>query len=215
MSVNDDLCWEDVYQRDIVNFMDNGDVGHIWFGAQETKKIIEWLKSQKQIDQSDSIVDIGCGNGMMLIELARAGYSNLMGTDYSPNAISLAKIIAEKDGFPLIQYEVHDILSSDIPVTLRKEFTVAIDKGTYDALTIKDGSAPVRVTRYMEVVYRLLAVDGLLIIVTCNWTEEEICDHFKNYFKPIHVMPKKKFSFGSGVGSTTSTVVFKKLANVI
>lgn len=75
---------------------------------------------------------------------------------------------------------MHDILSSDIPVTLRKEFTVAIDKGTYDALTIKDGSAPVRVTRYMEVVYRLLAVDGLLIIVTCNWTEEEICDHFKN-----------------------------------
>jgi SAM-dependent methyltransferase len=41
--------------------------------------------------QDLSILDVGCGNGTMLVGLAAQGFANLAGQDYSDNAIELAR----------------------------------------------------------------------------------------------------------------------------
>ena len=38
-----------------------------------------------------SILDVGCGNGTMLVKLAAQGFVNLAGQDYSINAVELAR----------------------------------------------------------------------------------------------------------------------------
>jgi 2-polyprenyl-3-methyl-5-hydroxy-6-metoxy-1,4-benzoquinol methylase len=38
-----------------------------------------------------SILDVGCGNGTMLVGLAAQGFANLAGQDYSSNAVELAR----------------------------------------------------------------------------------------------------------------------------
>lgn len=72
---------------------------------------------------------LGSGNGMMLIELAREGFTKLTGVDYSPKAIKLSENIA-KDQDVDIEYKVADILhdgfSSDLGL-----FNVVHDKGFF------------------------------------------------------------------------------------
>ena len=41
--------------------------------------------------QGLSILDVGCGNGTMLVGLAAQGFANLAGQDYSANAVELAR----------------------------------------------------------------------------------------------------------------------------
>ncbi|KAL4342971.1 hypothetical protein AHAS_Ahas11G0031700 [Arachis hypogaea] len=44
-----------------------------------------------------SVLDIGTGNGLLLQELAKQGFSDLTGMDYSEGAISLAQSVANRD----------------------------------------------------------------------------------------------------------------------
>lgn len=62
---------------------------------------------------------------MMLIELAREGYTNLTGVDYSPNAIELSKNIA-KDQDITITYKVADLLQDTLDLG---RFQIVHDKG--------------------------------------------------------------------------------------
>lgn len=66
---------------------------------------------------------------MMLIELAREGYTKLTGVDYSPKAIKLSEIIA-KDQDIDIDYKVADILHKDFSTNLGT-FNVVHDKGLF------------------------------------------------------------------------------------
>lgn len=69
---------------------------------------------------------LGCGNGMILIELSREGYTDLTGVDYSANAVELAQCIANDQNIQ-INYKVADLLADDIEHLGR--FSVIHDKG--------------------------------------------------------------------------------------
>lgn len=64
---------------------------------------------------------------MMLIELAREGFKNLTGVDYSPKAIELSQNIA-KDQEIVITYKVADLLDSECCESLG-QFNIVHDKG--------------------------------------------------------------------------------------
>ncbi|XP_052115604.1 uncharacterized protein LOC107477316 [Arachis duranensis] len=81
-----------------------------WFGADVMKVVASWTKvlcvdiSQgcipNHVDKAEaselgnkvlsswSVIDIGTGNGLLLQELAKQGFSDLTGTDYSEGAIT-------------------------------------------------------------------------------------------------------------------------------
>ncbi|XP_063920101.1 EEF1A lysine methyltransferase 2-like [Zophobas morio] len=147
--------WDNRYKEEIANFEDHGDPGEIWFGEDTVERTIEWIKKQESISKNSKILDIGCGNGMFLVELFTQGYVNLFGIDYSEDAIELAKSIAQKRNFK-IEYSVCNILEG-----LEGQFDVIHDKGTYDAISLNANIKEHRVT-YLKNIFKGLTDTGLV-----------------------------------------------------
>uniref|UniRef100_A0A182PHP5 Protein-lysine N-methyltransferase n=1 Tax=Anopheles epiroticus TaxID=199890 RepID=A0A182PHP5_9DIPT len=201
--------WESSYTREINNYRDHGDVGEVWFDEDSQNRIIGWIARQEDaIKADDSIIDLGCGNGMMLIELAREGYTNLTGIDYSPKAIELSKAIC-RDQDLNINYRVVDLMSESDVATLG-QFKVVHDKGTYDAISLHPEDAKTMRAQYIANVHRMLQDDGLFVLTSCNWTEGELVTSFAGLFKLRSVIPTPTFKFGGKVGSVVTSIVFEK-----
>ncbi|KAF9925869.1 hypothetical protein FBU30_004425 [Linnemannia zychae] len=145
--------WDQVYNREVINFKDHGDIGEIWFGEDSAVKMVDWVEEHYEDEKETcAILDLGCGNGHLLLDLAELGFEDLTGIDYSPAAIELAKAVAEdKELDHIIKYEAVDFLAEK--ETLEwcthqaasaagesngepKKFKVMLDKGTYDAISL-------------------------------------------------------------------------------
>lgn len=148
---------------------------------------------------------------MMLVELHREGYKNLAGADYSENAIELAKRIAADQDIN-INYNVLDLLDpQDIKSKLDgKTFDIVHDKGTYDAISLHPDNPTEKRSIYIQHLYGMTSADGLLILSSCNWTEDELCKSFCGKFNKFKTIPTPTFKFGGSVGSVVTQVVFKK-----
>ena len=83
----------------------------------------------KQASKESSIVDLGCGNAHLLIELHKKGYLNLCGLDYSANSIELATKICTMKGIRNIQLKQRDVIASKDSNIV---YDVVLDKGTFD-----------------------------------------------------------------------------------
>lgn len=150
---------------------------------------------------------------MMLIELAQEGFTNLVGVDYSDQAVQLATDIAQKRGFSdQIKYKVVDMVKEEGNEELKSldKFKVVNDKGTYDAISLNPENSKEKRMAYLRNVARLLAEDGYFIITSCNWTEDELRISFEDSFKQFYIIPSPQFKFGGKVGSVVSSVVFQK-----
>ncbi|KAG0204746.1 hypothetical protein BGX28_003408 [Mortierella sp. GBA30] len=142
--------WDNVYNREVVNYKDHGDIGEIWFGEDSAVKMVDWVEEHyEDCKETCAVLDLGCGNGHLLLDLAELGFEDLTGIDYSPAAIQLARAVAEdKDLGDVIKYEAVDFLAEK--ETLEwctkqaseggngepKKFMVMLDKGTYDAISL-------------------------------------------------------------------------------
>lgn len=148
----------------------------------------------------------------MLIELAREDYINLTGIDYSPTAIELSKCIAADQSFD-IEYKVLDLLdSSNITETLDdRQFDVVHDKGTYDAISLHPDDPSSKRNAYITNVHNMTTDDGLFILTSCNWTEDELSVQFEGRFVKHKVIPTPTFRFGGKTGSVITQIVFKKV----
>uniref|UniRef100_A0A286Y0J2 EEF1A lysine methyltransferase 2 n=1 Tax=Cavia porcellus TaxID=10141 RepID=A0A286Y0J2_CAVPO len=60
--------WNAVYERELQTFQEYGDVGEIWFGEESMTRLIRWMEKHK-IPLDASVLDIGTGNGVFLVEL--------------------------------------------------------------------------------------------------------------------------------------------------
>nr|CAH7748609.1 unnamed protein product [Callosobruchus chinensis]CAH7751045.1 unnamed protein product [Callosobruchus chinensis] len=196
--------WNDRYKKEIVNYLAHGDAGEIWFGDDIVERILRWICKTLEIEKDSSIIDLGCGNGMFLIELSNEGYSNLLGVDYSEKAVELSRKIANEKGYN-ITYKQADILEG-----LKGTFKVIHDKGTYDAISLSENSKNNR-QKYIVNVQNMMSDDSFFIITSCNWTQAELMEHFKEHFLLYQVVPTPTFKFGGKEGSVVSICVFKKL----
>ncbi|KAI8145536.1 S-adenosyl-L-methionine-dependent methyltransferase [Fennellomyces sp. T-0311] len=187
--------WDKVYDRENVNFKEIGDIGEIWFGEDSVERMVEWVT--ENVPQSDSrMVDLGCGNGHLLIELANEGYSDLTGIDYSSSAIDLAKAVAEQRELGNIRYETVDLLGSDWAT--RNTFDVVLDKGTFDAISLNPEQAIAKQEgrdgpreRYVEAVSQMIQPQD---------------------FRYHSHVKYPTFSFGGQSGSKICTVAFEPLS---
>ena len=100
--------WNSTYQTEFENYNDHGDIGEGWFGNKSVKKMIEWIQNN-QISKDSFILDLGCGNGHLLISLYSLGFFNLTGIDYSDHAIMLSNAISKNKGYN-IEFKVLDFL---------------------------------------------------------------------------------------------------------
>ncbi|XP_056634996.1 EEF1A lysine methyltransferase 2 [Diorhabda carinulata] len=195
--------WEGRYAQEIRNFSSHGDPGEIWFGEDIVDRVIRWINNWNLIEKNKKIVDVGCGNGMFLIELANEGYTNLTGVDYSENAIKLATEIAQKQNLN-ISYYTCDILQG-----LPENYDIIHDKGTYDAISLSENAKESR-AKYSESVYNSLDGDGVFILTSCNWTQDELDNYFNEKFDRLAIIPTPQFKFGGKVGNVVTSCVYKK-----
>lgn len=192
--------WEERYNSEIRNFSQHGDTGEIWFGEDIVDRIINWITAN--IPKTHSIVDVGCGNGHILNELAHLGYTELTGIDYSEKGISLATAIAKRLDLR-VDYHVEDVLQG-----LNGVYDVVHDKGTYDAISLSVDSKE-SCQKYLGSIKNSLKDGGHFIITSCNWTSEELVERFKCFFKLQEVVPTPQFKFGGKVGNVVSICVFQ------
>lgn len=144
---------------------------------------------------------------MMLVELSSEGYTNLTGVDYSEKGIELASKIA-KDQKHDITYKVSDLLSPSCVDELGR-FDICHDKGTYDAVSLMENAREKRAA-YIKNVFNILQDEGLFIITSCNFTEEELIESFSGTFAKHSLIPTQIFRFGGKTGSVVTSIVFKK-----
>ncbi|KAI3669665.1 hypothetical protein L6452_40994 [Arctium lappa] len=234
--------WNAQYADELTNFREHGHAGEVWFGADVMEMVASWTKglcvdiSQKQVHQHHdndnselnkqgdidlaawSVLDVGTGNGLLLQELSKQGFSDLTGTDYSEGAIDLARSLADRDGFANIKLLVDDVLETK----LDKKFNLVTDKGTLDAIGLHpDG--PIKRIMYWESISRVVAPGGLLVITSCNNAREELVAEVENFNQRKagegaeeaktfcyldHIRTYPTFMFGGSVGSRVATVAF-------
>ncbi|XAR71392.1 Polyprenyldihydroxybenzoate methyltransferase [Bertholletia excelsa] len=245
--------WDSAYQGELANFREHGHAGEVWFGADVMETVASWTKSlcidisqghmmnhvgdnkSEPGEQSNkdllawSVLDIGTGNGLLLQELAKLGFCDLTGTDYSEGAIDLARCLADRDGFTSINFLVDDVLDTK----LERKYKLVMDKGTLDAVGLHpDG--PIKRVMYWDSVSRLVEPGGILVITSCNSTKDELVQEVDSCnqrrvattsetgttsdqetvkdpppFRYIdHVRSYPTFMFGGSVGSRVVTVAF-------
>ncbi|KAM1299023.1 hypothetical protein ACFX2F_025762 [Malus domestica] len=231
--------WDAAYADELANFREHGHIGDVWFGADVMEVVASWTKSlcidiskgrtpnhvdnnkSDPVEQDDkylsgwSVLDMGTGNGLLLQELSKQGFSDLTGTDYSEGAIDLARSRADREGLPNIKFLVDDILETK----LERQFQLVVDKGTLDAIGLHpDGS--IKRLIYWDSVSRLVASGGLVVITSCNNTKDELVQEVESFNQRSatqehetlpnlgHVRTYPTFMFRGSVGSRVATVAF-------
>ncbi|KAL7141645.1 hypothetical protein ABFS83_08G067700 [Erythranthe nasuta] len=241
--------WDAAYADELTNFREHGHAGEVWFGSNVMENVASWTKNlcleisqhhspgtnclpagQPEKDLSGwSVLDVGTGNGLLLQELSKQGFSDLTGSDYSEGAIDLARKLADRDGFSNIKFLVDDALDTK----LDRKFQLVTDKGTLDAIGLHpDG--PIKRIMYWDSISGLVASGGLLVITSCNSTKDELIQEVESFnqrrkissqeqenavdqdaggrdttFQYIdHIRSYPTLMFGGSVGSRVATVAF-------
>lgn len=186
--------------------------------------MVDWaLENAPPTPNAPYVLDIGTGNGVTLFGLAEAGYppDRLCGVDYSTHSVELARAIAENRDVSAITFRQCDILF-DVPAPLEtmgesRQWDVILDKGTFDAVSLgqyEQLDQPAS-RLYPVKVASLMKVGGLLLITSCNFTEQEIRNLFETAASGLQFHSRvqhRAFSFGGQTGTVVSTTAFVKAA---
>ena len=201
--------WDEFYQEELNNYMDNNnDHGEVWFGISSAAKMVNWIitfindPSQQPLLR---FIEIGCGNGHLLNSLYDKGFRNLIGIDYSEHAIDLAQSIAsqlQQD----IEFKALDLFNNS--KTYHQLFDFVLDKGTFDAISLSKGNKE-SIRSYRDAVAGLLSTNGVFLLTSCNWTQEELLDLFGASFDCIDRIQHPVFSFGGVQGQAITTLAFR------
>ncbi|MCI4382798.1 hypothetical protein PGIGA_G00018930 [Pangasianodon gigas] len=199
--------WDNAYSRELQTYRDIGDVGEIWFGEESMNRVIRWMEKQNTAENA-AILDIGTGNGVFLVELAKHGFKNLTGIDYSSASVELATNVLAEEGLTNIKVQEQDFLN---PSPELKGFDLCIDKGTFDAISLNPEGREMAKLQYMSSLRAALKPQGHFVITSCNWTKEQLLQIFSPGFELLQELPTPRFQFGGVTGNSVTALVFKRL----
>ena len=234
------VSWETTYRNDLSTQASNpSHTGTNWFDdALASDKICDYLDTVPLLDRvRTSFLDLGMGNGAMLFSLQDEGWGGTMvGVDYSTASVELARRVNEarekgkeessKEELNTrecyrqpIQFERWDIMKDNAGDWLPSEgFDVVMDKGTFDAISLSaeiDGHGKRICEGYAAMVERLVKRDGLVVVTSCNWTEEELRRWFESGNLRFYGRVKyPTFRFGGREGQSVVSVCFQRKVGV-
>ena len=172
---------------------------------------------------------MGTGNGHLLFELYETvseecpdAELEYHGIDYSPDSVAFAQLIAEKK-YPQqkFTFDTVDFISQECSYLQQEagKFDILFDKGTLDAIALNNEPVPgfdgkIGSHVYPIQVSQLMHKGSLLIITSCNFTEDELTKLItQNGTNTLLVWRKIKypsFKFGGVDGSTICSIAFIK-----
>ena len=229
--------WDQVYTRELQAFSSaattlsapsnedsgcgrDGDAGECWYGDDVTSKMVELILPY--CVPTARVLDIGTGNGDLICRLVEsAPMSWYIGTDYSANAVKLAKAVTEarggqqeekmlKESYKRVEFLIDDVLNT----TLRdNSVDVFLDKGTLDALSCLYGDyrGTERIVVYLNSLARLGRQGVAVLALTCaNFTRKELSEMMSDAgWEYVEHVKYRIFSFGGGSGEHVSTTLYR------
>lgn len=225
------ISWDNFYKLELSNFQENNaDTGENWFSdsnAQEQMvRYLEDLAAEGDVinEESTSFIDLGTGNGQLLIGVREAGFQgHLTGIDYSEPSVEFArKVVVENEDWDpedgTYDFRHADFLGSTAWNPDSHQWDVVMDKGTLDAIALAnitynhEGKSLTGVELYPFRVADMVKPNGIFLITSCNFTESELIkiiesDERLRYYDKVEY---PTFEFGGVKGQTVCTVVFKK-----
>lgn len=178
--------------------------------------MIGFLQDDVCVDGSaTTFLDLGTGNGHLLFALREEGFEGrMLGVDYVESAVELAKRIDEREGRG-VGFKVWDCVAGDVAEVLDEggeKWDVVLDKGTFDAIGLAEDGRRAE-DGYLERAKKLVKMGGLLVITSCNWTEEELTARFLGAggLKVEGKVHYPSFTFGGKKGQTICTVAFRRI----
>ncbi|KYK56694.1 N-lysine methyltransferase SEE1 [Drechmeria coniospora] len=242
--------WDTLYTNELLNHAaDPSDIGTIWFDDSDAEdKIVQFLSDLSDPSSASSTIlsrdttsflDLGCGNGSLLFALRGDGWSGrALGVDFSPRSIAFANQIsaskAQGGQLPVpVEFCQWDIIAGPLNMVIldgtdAQGWDVVLDKGTFDAISLsedKDSLGRRLCEAYPERILQLVRDEGIFLVTSCNWTEEELEKWFtlERVCPPSQKGPEKvsrlevvgkiryrTFNFGGAQGQTISTLCLKK-----
>ncbi|KAK8007499.1 hypothetical protein PG989_001489 [Apiospora arundinis] len=245
--------WDNLYTNELTNHAhDPADTGTNWFEDSDAQeKVLDFLAdflaeeatAATTAKTDTSFLDLGTGNGDMLFGLRDAGWTGPMkGVDYSERSVEFARRIedARRKGNRLPNpRHPHPLPPPRRPVPPHggQGWDVVLDKGTFDAISLSSETDPATGRRvsesYRARVLPLVRENGLFLVTSCNWTEDELAKWFAGEqeteqqegqgqedqteerrwkFEQVGRVEYPSFSFGGVKGSTISSLCFRKTA---
>ncbi|XP_057704520.1 EEF1A lysine methyltransferase 2 isoform X4 [Corythoichthys intestinalis] len=175
------------------------------FGEESMSRVLRWMEKAK-IPEEAAILDIGTGNGAFLVELAKHGYKNLTGIDYSQASVELAKSVLQSEGLAHVRVKEVDFCSGGL-----EGYDVCVDKGTFDAISLNPDNRSEAKMLYVQALKDSLKDQGLFSITSCNWTKEQLLERFGEGFKFVQELPTPMFHFGGKTGNSVTALIFKRV----
>lgn len=214
----DKSYWEEFYENELESYNDVGYRGEEWF-EDYIDAIVDWVMETGCEVESGRVLDIGCGNGLFLIDLMRnINFSSAVGIDYIPSAIKLAKKIVKEEELSdkISLYSVDLVSGKDVSKENNQnvldlgKFEIVVDKGTYDIFVMKNEKHI-----YKDSVSRYLKNGSILFISSCNSTPEELSSVFEDHinFEKVSELPHKSYSYNGIEGQVLASVAFKYIMN--
>lgn len=183
------------------------------------KRIIDWCTGRFERGVC-RVLDIGSGNGHLLLSFAKRGFTNLQGIDYSEYAVKLGEALLQQNEVRASFDRVDFLDSADQWIQESQvSFDLLLDKGTFDAISLMPSDSSDKQAHFEHVKglcakfkASLMALwkDPLLgrfIITSCNWTREELEHLFGPEFTVVDQIEHPKFSFGGAEGQVVTTLV--------
>lgn len=227
MNLREEGCWDTYYETELNNYKEHKDEGDLWFGKPLNKRITRWTVnfSQGKVHDKFSIIDIGCGNASLLIDLSKAFESlvsqfevTLSGLDYSTPAIQFSRKKVDDSKLPIaINLNQCDLLNHEQVKSITDiDHDLIIDIGTLDAICLlakKDSSEETAISKYLKSLSILFCQETTYIIATCNMTEDEVLESILSragrFFKYsiIDRIESPTMSFGGKTGSQVTCLI--------
>ncbi|KAL6713297.1 Protein-lysine N-methyltransferase efm4 [Lecanora helva] len=229
--------WDTTYIHDLtLSTTTPTHTGQDWFSdSAASQKILSYLSSPSfpspnnpLSKTSTTFLDLGTGNGEMLFLLREAGWrGKMVGVDYSGGSVEFCRrrigervrVQGEEEGEEIV-FEEWDIIQDEPRGEWEGGFDVVLDKGTFDAVSLNeevDARGRRVVEGYRERVERLVKRGGVMVVTSCNWTEEELRGWFEGEegegegkLVMVGRVEYPVFRFGGHTGQSISTVCFRK-----
>lgn len=84
------------------------------FGEDVQQQMVQFVAAMAKAQEMDpataAVLDIGTGNGILLAQLAKLGFDDLTGSDYSQASISLAAAVMQRRGLSHVKLLVSGLL---------------------------------------------------------------------------------------------------------
>lgn len=114
----------------------------------------------ERVAKEARVLDAGCGNSEMVIDMAEDGFINIVGCDFSRVAIDQMK--ARCSEYPEIELICCNMQDSNLP---ESHFDCIIDKGLFDSILCNLKSTD-SVANYIAELERILCEDGIFFCIS-------------------------------------------------